>query len=247
MTILLGDLHGNFELINYFIKKVHLSDCNIIQVGDLGVLNDDFYSRLGVLNIVLSENKINFYAIRGNHDNPKYFDGKHGYSNIFLLKDYTVLDIDNKKILFIGGAISVDRVISISQMKEYESYGIKKELYWKDEGVVDNYTDDIKDIDIVITHTSPDWCYPDNSNGFGEFVLNYAKNDPNLLKDLLEERQKMSLIFNKILKSSSVKKHFYGHFHKSAKMVRNNIEHILLSVGEFYNLEEYSQEYFKKI
>jgi hypothetical protein len=33
----LGDLHGNFNLINQYLKRFDIKDAYIIQVGDFGV------------------------------------------------------------------------------------------------------------------------------------------------------------------------------------------------------------------
>jgi hypothetical protein len=37
MIFYLGDIHGNFNLINQYIKMYDLKDAHIIQVGDFGV------------------------------------------------------------------------------------------------------------------------------------------------------------------------------------------------------------------
>ena len=37
MIFYLGDIHGNFNLINQYIKQYDLKDAHIIQVGDFGV------------------------------------------------------------------------------------------------------------------------------------------------------------------------------------------------------------------
>ena len=82
----------------------------MIQVGDFGAgFRKDFLDDMLYLNDVLNEYNVTLYVIRGNHDDPKFFNGNHNWGNLKLLKDYTVLDLEGKKILLIGGAISIDR------------------------------------------------------------------------------------------------------------------------------------------
>jgi hypothetical protein len=42
---------------------------------------------------------------------------------------------------------------------------------------------DIYGINVVITHSAPEWCYPDNRNGFGDLVDEFAYHDKQLLKE----------------------------------------------------------------
>ena len=117
MILLLGDIHGNFEYVKYLIKNHQISDCTIIQVGDFGVGFTHESNQIEVLmhlNKFLKLKNITMYALRGNHDDPKYFLGNHMYSNLKLVEDYFTLEIDGHKILLIGGAISIDRNQRIS-------------------------------------------------------------------------------------------------------------------------------------
>ena len=118
--------------------------------------------------------------------------------------------------------------------------GINNPLYWDDEAFIldEIKLKDIKNVDIVITHSAPEWCYPDNRPGFNDFVLSYAKHDPSLLTELKAERELISKMF-KILKDNGnrIKKHFYGHFHKSEYTLNGLTEHILLGVNELQNID----------
>ena len=97
--------------------------------------------------------------MRGNHDNPNiWINNTFKYSNIKLIQDYETKIFNNKKYLFVGGAISVDR----KQRKE----GID---YWNNEKFIldEDKLNTFSDIDIVITHTCPEYAPPcDYDNSF---------------------------------------------------------------------------------
>lgn len=245
MILILGDIHGNFNFLKNQITSKKITDCTLIQVGDFGIgftyeENDNI--TLKNLDNFLGENNIKMYVIRGNHDNPMYFEGNHIYDNLKLLKDYTTDIIDGYKFLFIGGAISVDRTQRIRENNSNIRYGGRKRCYWENEGVVYNteILKDVQDVDIVITHTAPDWCFPNNKLGFGRFVEDWAKYDTKLIEDLSFERNQMTNIFLDLYKNNNnIKKHFYGHFHNSNLDNFDGVDHHLLDINEFYHLYTY--------
>ena len=252
MIIMLGDIHGNFANLKYQIEAKKITNCSIIQVGDFGMTLGPNGSKivLNELNEFLGKYGIVLYAIRGNHDDPFYFKGNHIYDNLKLLPDYTQLRIDDYNFLFVGGATSIDRMISLQKMKVSLDMGIDHKLYWTDEifHLDEEKLKDIKDIDIVITHTSPEWCHPDNSGGVGDFVLQFAEFDPTLVDELKAERKLLTRFFN-ILKDNGnkIQKHFYGHFHRSEISLNGQTMHILLGINEFKLLEETISDEYEKI
>lgn len=244
MILLLGDIHGNFNFLKHQINTKQITDCTIIQVGDFGIgftnkENDE--TTLSNLNEFLKEFNVNLYAIRGNHDNPQFFNGNYEFSNLKLLPDYTKIQLGGHNFLFIGGAISVDRTHRIKENNSNIKYGSRKRCYWENEGVVYNpdLTKSFTDIDIVVTHTAPDWCEPNNKIGFGSFVDDWAKHDTNLIGDLIFERNQMTNIFMDLYENNKIKKHFYGHFHFSKLHNHNGVDHHLLDINEFYHLYPY--------
>lgn len=252
MILMLGDIHENFAHVKYTVNK-GLSNCSIIQVGDFGIGYTTEYNSnklLDDLNNFLNQHNIIMYVIRGNHDDPFYFKGKHIFSNLKLLPDYTQLEVDGYNILFVGGAVSVDRKISLAKMQLAASLGIDKKLYWFDESFVldEDKLKSIKNVDIVVTHTAPEWCFPDNRNGFSDFVLGFAGNDDNLLTELKDERTAVTKMF-KILKENGnkIKKHYYGHFHRNEITLNGYTEHILLGVGEFQMVDEPTEQDYEAL
>jgi DNA repair exonuclease SbcCD nuclease subunit len=238
MIIMLGDIHGNFNYIKHQIHTKNMSDCTIIQVGDFGIgfsHKETSEKDLIDLNDFFQTKNIQFLAIRGNHDDPSFFDGSYSFSNLRLLSDYTVLNLEGNNFLFIGGAISVDRTSRITSNNSNIKYGSKKREYWDNEKIEyrPEIVKNIKGIDVVVTHTAPDWCEPSNKLGFGSLVLGFAKVDKDLIKDLSLERNQMSNIFIDLYQNNTIKSHYYGHFHKSHVDYYGNTKHTLLDINEF--------------
>ena len=68
-------------------------------------------------------------------------------------------------------------------------------------------------IDIVVSHSSPDMCFP---IGVGGSVLNtYANYDKNIKADCRLEREMLTNIYEHLVKDWRIKDWFYGHFHYS--------------------------------
>lgn len=241
--LFLGDIHGNFNYVKWYIKAHKLKKCTIYQVGDFGIgFTNEFndMNTLGLLNKFLVEHNIQMYVIRGNHDNPKFFDGHlaNHFDNLHLLADYTVIDIEGTKILGVGGAISVDRVPRMREDTERARYNDDRKNYWYDEVFVldEEKLKTFENIDIVVTHTAPDFCAPDNKNGFGYLVGQFAQDDPKLYDDLREERTLVTKMWD-ILKENGNKPflYFYGHFHNNWVTKLDDCEFRLLGINEFYN------------
>jgi predicted phosphodiesterase len=244
MILCLGDIHGNFNFLKHQIQTKKITDCTIIQVGDFGIgftYKENDEQTLNSLNDFLKDVNITMLAIRGNHDNPSFFNGDYDLSNLKLLPDYTTLNLEGHNFLFVGGAVSVDRTERIKENSSNIKYGSRKRCYWDKE--IFEYNRDITknliDIDVVITHTAPDWCYPNNKLGFGKFVEDWAKYDSGLIGDLAFERNQMTNLFLDLYENNKVKDHFYGHFHKSKFETHNGVNHRLLDINEFYHLYPY--------
>ena len=241
MILMLGDIHGNFKYLRHLLKEKQVTDCAIIQVGDFGIgftSDENDRNAMTDLNVFLMERNITMYAIRGNHDNPKCFDGSWKWSNLHLVPDYTVLNLDGKNILLIGGAISIDRQPRIVENRAAAKYGSRRRYYWSDEKVVFNeeFIKNIRGIDILVTHTAPDFCLPSNKFGFGSLVDEFAEGDKTLKVELTEEREILADICDLLNENNRIEKHYYGHFHTSNTEIIANCEHILLNINELKEL-----------
>lgn len=238
-----GDLHGEFPTLMWYIKDRDIRDTLLIICGDCGFGFESIESNQQTLNKlekVIRERNVHIVFIRGNHDKPSIF--KNGgdmftrLKNCHIVKDYTVLEILNEglepyHILCVGGAISVDRFNRIKNNREFLLSYIRwhagcdsidaelnaRKCYWEDEPMVLNRAalDAIKtsgiNIDCVMTHTAPSFCYPFEKGNIGFWLAI----DKDLNDDLDAEREMARELYN-ILKNDGhqIKKWCYGHFHR---------------------------------
>ena len=245
----LSDIHGQFNIIHQHVKKYGIKDANIIQIGDFGVGFNTIEKEKRLLEMYhtqLVKNNVHVWAIRGNHDYKPHFDNDpFGFTNIHLVSDYTVLELCDKRILCIGGAVSVDRKWRYTFKQKqgiFENQTLGKESWWPDEVFVldRDKLSEMRNIDIVVTHTAPHYCEPDNTFGFGPFVESIVREtgDNELKADLLEERQAMTEAFSILKMNNDIKLHIYGHFHKSWNSLMYGTEHRLLNVNELWEERE---------
>lgn len=223
----LGDIHGNFRLINQY----DLRDVSIIQVGDFGVgFRDTQEKTLDYWNISWSARRIHVYAIRGNHDDPKYFDGRYNgrWSNITLVPDYTAMQIEGSNVLFIGGARSTDRA---DRRKDYD-YWEGEDFDYDEEKLIEVLKESSR-IDYVVTHIAPLGLFPFT---FGPSVEHYFERDKYLKLEMQLERELMNRARNLICEKNKPKKWFYGHYHNNVNEIVEGVEFRLLGVGELVNV-----------
>ena len=218
--LFLGDHHGEWSYLLDILDAKKISDCYLISVGDSGIgfTNKENQEKNNHwLNEEFKERNIVFMAARGNHDDPAYFQGANrvSLSNFELIEDYTMAEYNDKKIQFIGGAVSIDR----TARKE----GIS---YWEDEAVKFD-REKCEVVDILVTHTAASWCFPQQ---FNEMVYSWAREDAYLLEDLTEERA----IMDEICKLCKPRLHLYGHFHSSWTERVNGCIHKLLDINEIW-------------
>lgn len=218
-----GDIHGDFRGMLSLIKNFDLSNCCIICVGDLGVgfcSFDDQISILNTLNRCLLVSGITLISVAGNHDDPKYFDGSINLTNLKLIPDYTVFTIRNKRVLFIGGAISIDRKIRTKGVDYFPEEEIRpptrEELHY------------IKaaPIDIIVSHDAP-LCAGKNPSTLWDDPDNPVKTDAIRGRKILSEIQEIV----------RPKHWFYGHYHFSSVDRIDGTEFRCLNVNEFYEFQ----------
>ena len=139
MTIkFIGDVHGKLWEYEEIVMN---SECPTIQVGDFGI-------GLGFNAVDLAEDWLkrgNHRFIRGNHDNP--FEAEKSTQ---WIPDGTIEIIDNKKFMFVGGALSIDKDMRIEGFD-----------WWKEEELNFSQAHDIFDSyveakpQVMVTHEGP--------------------------------------------------------------------------------------------
>lgn len=160
-AVFLGDIHGNFYVLDNIIRSDNPD--LIIQVGDFGIY-PGYYDK------VKTQNDTPVYFCRGNHENHDILglypaneitslsfkiesDINFPESkNIYFCSDGSILELNNKKILFVGGANSIDKNLRVEGVS-----------WWRQE-VPSNLescrildiADRNRDINIIVSHTMPE-------------------------------------------------------------------------------------------
>ena len=218
-TYLLGDHHGDYAGLFGIPDELSIRDAVVIHVGDghegfpecgqpvLERLNQEFATR-----------GIEYLSIRGNHCNPVFFEGNHLLSNLKLLPDYTRLELNGEAWLFVGGAVSVNRIDKI-QCGEW----------WSREG---SRLDPSKvgPADVLVTHSGPTWIGPGCAS---PLVQAYARAEEDfghssLIADLKEERRQHDQLFRMV----KPRAWYLGHCHQKAEKQYSGYRTRILDCGE---------------
>lgn len=220
-----GDIHGDFtQLVYKCCVKYGMTDTLIAVAGDCGF----GFERPGYYEALFRKcsrrlSKANNWLvfIRGNHDNPAYFNLQPLHHHRWMtLPDYSVVKACGHTILCVGGAISIDRTWRMS-FKKYHlmnpSDPLAPNVYWRDEIPFFNKEklseiDETYAIDTVITHTSPSFCELSSHQG----LQDWAVRDESLMDDVKYERKVMDALYKHLHeRSHPLHLWYFGHFHQS--------------------------------
>lgn len=212
-----GDTHGDFLAIARWNDMEQ--GATLIHVGDVGlgfsnVLDNSFQ----VLSLMFKQRGNTLLAIRGNHDNPAYWQMPLLDIDpaITLVPDGSILDVHGKRILFMGGAISVDRC----------DRRLGKD-YWVTEGFhVNRVPSDLSNLDAVVTHAGGHFTGMSLDTPFMKGWYKREAQLPNSdirnLRDELEkEREEHTQLHRDVVESNlspidkpKIIRWAYGHYHK---------------------------------
>lgn len=169
------------------------------------------------------------------------------YSVVNIHQDW---DCDMKEppkfsILCVGGGVSIDRQhrldAEMAFVIHYKYYhpnasqedieANRKRYYWSDElpfydvDKLDEITKEGYNIEYVVSHTAPNFCYPHDKRGIEKWMLV----DENLEKDVDYERNTMTSIYNYLINHKHILTGwYYGHFHSHYNAYYNNVSFTLL-------------------
>ena len=238
--VVCGDIHGHFnEVIFKMCVQYQMTDTLLIIAGDCGF----GFEKPGYYDIIFNRNssrlsKANNWVVmvRGNHDDPAYFNEERiAHERFRTIPDYSVIQACDHNILCIGGAISIDRYNRqkydnrnrISQVASYWPYEVP--VY--NESLLNEIGKELK-IDTVITHTAPSFCELIAKDGISE----WAEWDDNLFDDIDKERKTIDEIFHHLKSDGHPVSHwYYGHFHRSWT---SEIEGVLFSMLDIMEFKE---------
>ncbi len=157
MEIVCGDFHAYFKKVNKFLnKKPDVK--TILQCGDFGywpkfhnVTYTTSYGRnKGFDQYALRNKDTQIYFCDGNHEDHeslRSLENNEIMKNVFYMKRGSVLTLpDGRKVLFIGGAYSIDKDIRTPGKDWFPEEIISQQ---------DIYNLPDTEIDIVISHTAP--------------------------------------------------------------------------------------------
>ena len=263
-----GDIHGDFtQLVFKTCVSKKMTDTLIIVAGDCGFgfhnpgYYEDIYTKLSS-RLAKANNWIVF--VRGNHDNPAYFDGQQvNYERWKAVPDYSVVKACGHTILCVGGAISADRIWRIRQEFEDEyfrrlkknyrcpapaRYSLSPALYWYNERPVYDQAQleaISKDhsVDVVITHTAPSCCEKVNHPKIQDWLIK----DEDLLNDIKHERKVMDDIYTFLKEHCHPLRYwYYGHFHKFWHSEIEGVHYQLLDTMQLHQLEPDNDDFNKQ-
>lgn len=167
MVYITGDKHADFSEVFDFCydKKTSLDDV-LIVLGDAGINYYANYKDYYLKNSLL-QYPITFFCIHGNHEErpeniktyktKKFHEGivyyEKDYPNILFAKDGEIYNFNNKNVLVIGGAYSVDKYIRLARgYNWYESEQPSDEVKNKVKDVLSKRDNKI---DVILSHTCP--------------------------------------------------------------------------------------------
>lgn len=231
-VLLLGDIHGQFARLRENIDKLDLRDCILICVGDLGIgfqhpAKGELHQARKMNTFFLGRN-IKFMSIRGNHDDPQYFNGPRRIvlSNFILLPDYHAEVINGERWLFVGGATSIDR---------NALHRVEGRSWWRNEALVLDESK-VTAADVLVTHTSPTWIGPLDK----EFIVEcgggkHTESGKKMWEDCLRER----LDVDRLLDVSGAKRIYCGHFHEWRWVEFNDVYGTILDIDQIIEHRPY--------
>ncbi|QMW73042.1 metallophosphoesterase [Anaerostipes caccae L1-92] len=167
MIYITGDTHGRFERVERFCERFGTSREDILIIlGDAGInFNGGRHDQMK--KEFLESLPITIFAIHGNHEQrpctigtykEKMWRGgtvyyEEEYPDLLFAKDGEVFELDGKKVIVMGGAYSVDKMVRLMY-----GYG-----WWPDEQPSEEIKKDVErkleelgwKVDVVLSHTTP--------------------------------------------------------------------------------------------
>lgn len=209
-----GDIHGEVSGLVRDAVNRGISCADILVVGDFGAgfgRPKSMDVAYGKVRAALEKNDICIYTVRGNHDDPAFFDGKHDYERLHFLPDHHIIELCGKKIYPIGGAVSADidfvdpltrksrRMVNDALIR----YGSTKRVWWPDETPsASSGTLFPECVDIVVSHEAP--------LSFDPPLVRADHVHDETWQKIVESRKSLDCVLQTVKPALW----FYGHYHK---------------------------------
>ena len=220
--IFVGDIHGELRtLVWTATQKYRLTDTDLVVLGDFGVGFDKkiYADYLRCKNRLIRHN-IDIYTIRGNHDDPDYFNenseiykkNKEIFTNLHFLEDHKVYNIGGLDIYAIGGGGSTDII-----------HRTPNKSWWPGEYIVPKPEKELPGkVDVIISHEAP--------LTFEPVVTRFEETPEEQYNKIIEGRSYLDTV----LKEVTCKYWYYGHYHKHYFGSYGDTIYRGLGIMEFY-------------
>ena len=210
MILFVGDIHGNVSAVKRAYEDAINSGAKaIIQVGDFGIYWPGESNGIAEF-FNTNDLKIPFYFCDGNHENHTILDRCYHHQrkrivevarNCFHVRRGSVLDIEDMKILFFGGAQSY--------LGKKDTPFILGENYWTREmpswEEFSRFSNNFEKSDIVVTHDCPSFLLTDQP-----YYKQWSKNAvPQFLSKTVKSATSLPSMW------------FFGHHHEYDVYVTN--------------------------
>lgn len=214
---LMGDIHTQSFAVEEF-ARAH-PGASLIVLGDCGLGGE--YCRRQELARCADVCQTPVYCLRGNHDDPSFFQEgvDSGSSFLRFLPDYTELVINGKRGLAMGGAVSVDRAARDAAAGSWAD-----EFMVFDESRLNALSGEI---DILLSHTGPS-CPLGMDYEFLQTIGDAS------LRQMLWEEARNCLQLQERLRP---RRWYYGHFHRTDSWDLNGTECRILDKREVLSLD----------
>lgn len=223
-----GDIHGELSALAQNAINRGISCADILVVGDFGAgfgRPNSMNVAYGKVRAALDKNEICIYTIRGNHDDPAFFDGMHDFERLHFLPDHHIIKLCGKKIYPVGGAVSsdidlIDPLTRKSRRMQNDAlirYGSSKRIWWPNEAP-SQITEGLPETaDIVVSHEAPLSFEP-------PLVRADHMHDETWLKNV-ESRKYLDYVLSQVKPALWFYGHYHSHYEGNVKFAAEQYTH----------------------